>query len=582
MRRNDRLETGKPGGSPAVNGHGGASLALSDAVPQERRGNPPGASTATPCPEGRQSSPGRAAEPPAGGPATAGGARQASPAGPPPFKASEAPPSLATPYHRQASRRRAKEGNKVAQEGRQSRPVAARSLGVPSAGFATTIAIRTVGACIVTAVGFFSPGVPLWAAGLTMLIAIVTGLRSYRTIAMASFLLWPAVLCATGLVAIGFHPVPVWVVAAIVVIGLTALSALTGVAILAVIVTLIAVFPASPVLVLADAMPGTGLIGASAPLTAGGSAALPGTASLRLPVGNPPEVGASGLVGPIVVMLCLAIVEWLPGRRTEDLLHRAGIAAMIIGGVVVWNLAMTAHPDASISGSEPAAAANTIWQEMDEPRAVTERGRWIALRDMLPEGGEAIFGENFFRADDQDAIAFWCEAARQQNLTLWIGVRVDRNAIRRGAVMRFDPQSCALPDAAPPIVHAAQWGIPGITGTWGRMEPLSGHSAGQAGDREANDGLDDKGPASAWLICYEAFLVPAWAEALSQAATGQPPDNRPIIVLSNDGAFGALPVSRLRRKVTRAMAGLTGTIVLHADTGRTFLLRAGPAAISHA
>ncbi len=523
MRRNDRLETGKPGGSPAVNGHGGASLALSDAVPQERRGNPPGASTATPCPEGRQ-----------------------------------------------------------------SRPVAARSLGVPSAGFATTIAIRTVGACIVTAVGFFSPGVPLWAAGLTMLIAIVTGLRSYRTIAMASFLLWPAVLCATGLVAIGFHPVPVWVVAAIVVIGLTALSALTGVAILAVIVTLIAVFPASPVLVLADAMPGTGLIGASAPLTAGGSAALPGTASLRLPVGNPPEVGASGLVGasalvgPIAVMLCLAIVEWLPGRRTEDLLHRAGIAAMIIGGVVVWNLAMTAHPDASISGSEPAAAANTIWQEMDEPRAVTERGRWIALRDMLPEGGEAIFGENFFRADDQDAIAFWCEAARQQNLTLWIGVRVDRNAIRRGAVMRFDPQSCALPDAAPPIVHAAQWGIPGITGTWGRMEPLSGHSAGQAGDREANDGLDDKGPASAWLICYEAFLVPAWAEALSQAATGQPPDNRPINVLSNDGAFGALPVSRLRRKVTRAMAGLTGTIVLHADTGRTFLLRAGPAAISHA
>ena len=529
MRRNDRLETGKPGGSPAVNGHGGASLALSAAVPQ--------ASTATPCPEGRQSRPGRAAEPPTGGPATAGGARQA---------------SKATPYHRQASRRRAKEGNKVAQEGRQSRPVAARSLGVPSAGFATTIAIRMVGACIVTAVGFFSPGVPLWAAGLTMLIAIVTGLRSYRTIAMASFLLWPAVLCATGLVAIGFHPVPVWVVAAIAVIGLTALSALTGVAILAVIVTLIAVFPASPVLVLADAVPGTGLIGASA------------------------------LVGPIVVMLCLAIVEFMPGKRAADVLHRAGAIVMIAVGVVVWQLAMTAHPDASISGSGPAAAANTIWQEMDEPRAVTERGRWIALRDMLSEGGKAIFGENFFRADDHDAIAFWCGAARQQNLTLWIGVRVDRNAIRRGAVMRFDPQSCALSDAAPPIVHAAQWGIPGITGTWGRMEPLSGHSAGQAGDREANDGLDDKGPASAWLICYEAFLVPAWAEALSQAATGQPPDNRPIIVLSNDGAFGALPVSRLRRKVTRAMAGLTGRMVLHADTGRTFLLRAGPAAISHA
>ena len=545
-----------------------------------------------------------------GGPATAGGARQA---------------SKAPPYP----------------EGRQSRPVVARSLGVPSAGFATTtIAIRMVGACIVTAIGFFWPGVPLWAAGLTMLIAIVTGLRSYRAIAMASFLLWPAVLCATGLVAIGFHPGPVWVVAAIVVIGLTTLSALTGVAILAVIVTLIAVFPASPVLVLADAMPGTGLI------------------------------------GPIMVLVCLAIVElrqaraalpplWarrrfaclvrrrtkkggqaarMPGKRAADVLHRAGAIVLIAVGVVVWQLAMVAHPDTSISGSGPAAAANTIWQEMDEPRAVTERGRWIALRDMLSEGGEAIFGENFFRADDRDAIAFWCEAARQRNLTLWIGVRVDqrqarrvprrlrrrtekgdkvaRNAIRRGAVMRFDPQSCALPDATPPIVHAAQWGIPGITGTWGRMEPLSGHSAGQADDRASNEAPADKGPASAWLICYEAFLVPAWAEALSQAATGQPPDNRPIIVLSNDGAFsggfptgkrsaavpqastatpcpegrqsrpgraaeppaaiGSLPVSRLRRKVTRAMAGLTGTIVLHAETGRTFLFRAGPAAIPNA
>ena len=40
----------------------------SDAVPQERRGNPPGASTATPCPEGRQSRPGTAGKPATGKP----------------------------------------------------------------------------------------------------------------------------------------------------------------------------------------------------------------------------------------------------------------------------------------------------------------------------------------------------------------------------------------------------------------------------------------------------------------------------------------------------------------------------------
>ena len=49
------------GGEPAGEGKRSA------AVPQERRGNPPGASTATPCPEGRQSRPGTAGKPAGGG-----------------------------------------------------------------------------------------------------------------------------------------------------------------------------------------------------------------------------------------------------------------------------------------------------------------------------------------------------------------------------------------------------------------------------------------------------------------------------------------------------------------------------------
>ena len=55
------IDRGKPGGFPAVQGKRSAAV-VSAAVPQERRGNPPGASTATPCPEGRQSRPVTAGE----------------------------------------------------------------------------------------------------------------------------------------------------------------------------------------------------------------------------------------------------------------------------------------------------------------------------------------------------------------------------------------------------------------------------------------------------------------------------------------------------------------------------------------
>ena len=74
-------------------------------------------------------------------------------------------------------------------------------------------------------------------------------------------MIWPALLCAAGLVGIGFEPILVWPAAVIAVIALAWLASLTGVAILGLVVTLIAVFPASPLLVIAEVVPGTGLGG---------------------------------------------------------------------------------------------------------------------------------------------------------------------------------------------------------------------------------------------------------------------------------------------------------------------------------
>ena len=440
---------------------------------------------------------------------------------------------------------------------------AARSLGALAAGLAATgrrkgplpLAAFII-ASAVTATGFFVPGIPLWLAAVPLIAPLVAGraMPWLAAIAFAAFMLWPAALCAAGLVGIGFHPLLVWPAALMTVIALAGLAGLTGVAILTVTVTLVPVFAASPMLALADAVPGT------------------------------------GLAGPAALMTCLAIVEWIPGRRTEDLLHRAGIALMIIVGAIAWNLAIAAHPykpgDMAPGKTAPMRGTHDIdagsqtdpqsraWREIAEPPAITEHGRWIALRDRLPQGSNVIMGENFFAATDDAAIAFWCDAARTRDLGLWIGVRVDQDQIRRGAVMRFDPQTCALPDPMPQIVHAAQRGIPAITGTWGNMAPLQAMAEGSytpTGD--ASGGPDGDAPAPAWLICYEAFL--AWSFVPVLAQVPQAPASAPIIVLSNDGAFGSLPVSRLRRKVTRAMAGLGGRTVLHADTGRTILVKGG-------
>ena len=45
-------------------------------------------------------------------------------------------------------------------------------------------------------------------------------------------------------------------------------------------------------------------------------------------------------------------------------------------------------------------------------------------------------------------------------------------------------------------------------------------------------------------------------------------------MVSNDGAFGSLPVHVLRRKAAGAMAALTKRGIAHAETGRTVLVRA--------
>ncbi|MDE0697214.1 MAG: hypothetical protein OXH76_15445, partial [Boseongicola sp.] len=71
-----------------------------------------------------------------------------------------------------------------------------------------------------------------------------------------------------------------------------------------------------------------------------------------------------------------------------------------------------------------------------------------------------------------------------------------------------------------------------------------------------------------FLVCLEGFLLWSWARI---AVTGAGPD---VVVASNDGAFGPLPVAVLRRKAAGAMSALLKRGIAHAETGRTLLVRA--------
>ncbi len=329
-------------------------------------------------------------------------------------------------------------------------------------------------AVALTLTGFFSPTLPLWLAGLPLMAAIVAGTRQARAIAMGLYLLWPAITSASALVTLGYSAQLVWPLAALALMALATAAAGIGLGALAVILTLIAVFPASPVLLIADATPGTGLI------------------------------------GPVVLLIGFAIAEALP-----HFWQRATSVLTLVLAAFAWGqLYQSPEPP------------KTAWQVRPEPRLITERARWIALRDSLPKGAQAIFGENFFRADNHAATAFWCDAVRNRNLTLWIGVMAEAG---RGQIWRFDPETCAGqrdagqrgtgqrgtgqrgadPRGADPRgdamrVHAARYGIPGLTGTWGAMDA----------NTDAIMVPNAANPVD-WLICFEAFLPRAWGPVLS-------------------------------------------------------------------
>ncbi len=356
-------------------------------------------------------------------------------------------------------------------------------------------ALATGGACA-TAAAALVPAVPLAAALLPLPAALWWDSRWLRAAAMAGYMAPPVAVCAWGLAGTGVPPAAAVAGGLPVLAALCVLAAATGLPGAALLLLAVPVFPASPVLPLAALTPGAGIHGLAAAL------------------------------------LALTAIGILP-RRARRVALAAATAALLAWGA-----------------SAPPVPTPPGWRQIPVPATLTERARWIALRDSLPTGGTAILGENVFGAADGDAVAFWCRAAEDR--TIIAGVAVDGGGIRRGEVWRFDRRSCARPGRRHDVVARARLGIPGLTGRWTPMPAAT-----------------DADPPLTVLVCLEAFLPWAWASA-------GPGGGGPVAVLSNDTAFGGLPVHVLRRKAARAMAGLDGRPVLFAETGRSAIVAPPP------
>ncbi|MXX91183.1 MAG: hypothetical protein F4213_09270 [Boseongicola sp. SB0677_bin_26] len=365
---------------------------------------------------------------------------------------------------------------------------------IGNATFATLLALAGPALAIPA---FFQAEVPLWLAGLPLLGGIWAGTRLARAAAMFGWLAVPAAVSAIGLTGIGHAPELVWPGAAAVVVSIACVAACTGLLPATFLLALVPFFPASPLAALADVVPGT------------------------------------GIGGLCLVAAALAWVELLPSFRGRCLL-----AVLVALAAVNW------------TEFEGFRSPPSPWAELPEPPGLTERGRWIAIRDSLPEGSAAVLGEAVFHAGDASALDFWCRAAAAKDLTLFVGVTETSDGADRGAVWRLDRETCRV-GSTPGVAARARLGIPGITGDW---RPMPFVEPGAAGPH--------------FLICLEGFLPWSWARLLASGA------ERDVVVLSNDGAFGALPVAVLRRKAAGALAALLKRGIAHAETGRTLLVRA--------
>ena len=246
------------------------------------------------------------------------------------------------------------------------------------------------------------------------------------------------------------------------------MASVFGISVVALAATLVPFFPASPLIVLADAMP-------------------------RL-----------GLAGLGIAALCFAAVETLPRGRTLLLLALAGVLA-------AWK----------VQSPPPGPSA---WTAIPEPSGVTEHGRWRAVREVLPEGGDGDSRRGRVSGRGHGSARFLVPDRRSEG--------PDTLCRRHG---NLEPGGQGRRLAAWPGDLRAR------RPARRRCSGLAWHSAAH-GRLAADAGRGDR-QGRAGLSCLPGGLPAlAWARVWTSGTTGG------VVVVSNDGAFGTVPVDVMRRR----------------------------------
>ena len=395
---------------------------------------------------------------------------------------------------------------------------------------------------LITYLAYFNDHVSLAWALVPLTASLIFGGRLVRACGMMIYLFWPVALSSMGVMGIGLPAIVVGTGALLVIIASGALAAFAGITGSTIVFLLIPVFPASPLL------PLTAMLGA---------------------LSDAVLVIIMCFLGMAIIEMSGALWSWWMRSLLLSLAVTLPVSAATFSDMTGQRTLSIHHPSTTSPGT---------WTEHPMPLGITERGQWLLLREQIPKGRTVILGENVFDSDHAQALSFWCRTVSERQLTLFVGVSMPYQTIHRSGVWKFNAETCrddlswtAVVDLPAAQVLSATFGIPKLTGTWGPMPHVPRFDPSRF---IVPDTV---------LICLEAFLPWAWLNgplAFLWDGSPHPASDRPIIILSNDHAFGpyADSVRTLRRKVAASLALLTATsqsparLVLHAETNRSFIL----------